>query len=357
MTGKRVRVVRLAHVVYQHPDLEKALTFLFDFGFVEEHRTPDRVYLRGYGSQPVVYVAERSPDNKRHFLGGYWVVDSLQDLETAAARPGASPIQDSDAPGGGKVVTVEDPNGYKVGFVYGQKLRESDGPVPPLEKTEPISNTAIQKPRKGTFRRFKPGASPVHKLGHYGFIVPGSKFESTLSFYLDLINLKPTDAVFNPDTGKDETCFCHIDLGPEYTDHHSFFVASGPEGRPVFVHHSSYEVNDFDTQTLGHDWLRDKGWTNCWGIGRHVLGSQIFDYWFDGSGNIVEHYSDGDLVNEDTPFGREAAAPDTLHIWGPNIPLAFLSGKIEDAGKEVPVPPDPLEAKPAQYNVPPLVTA
>ncbi len=220
MANKQVRAVRLAHVVYQHPDLEKALTFLFDFGFVEEHRTSNRVYLRGYGSQPYIHVAERSPDSKRHFRGGYWVVDTLEDLEAAAAHPSASPITDSDAPGGGKIVTVEDPNGYPVGFVYGQKLRENDGHAPPLEKTEPVSNTALEKRRKGAFRRFKAGASPVHKLGHYGYIVPASKFESTLSFYRSLINLKPTDAVFSPATGKDETCFCHIDLGPQYTDHH-----------------------------------------------------------------------------------------------------------------------------------------
>lgn len=35
-----------------------------------------------------------------------------------------------------------------------------------------------------------------------------------------------------------------------------------------------------DTETLGHNWLAKKGWTNCWGVGRHVLGSQIFDYWY-----------------------------------------------------------------------------
>lgn len=68
---------------------------------------------------------------------------------------------------------------------------------------------------------------------------------------------------------------------------------------------------------------------------------------FDGSGNIVEHYSDGDLVNEDTPVGREAAAPHTLYVWGPNIPLAFLTGKIEDAGKDMPRPPDAVNAMPA----------
>lgn len=45
------------------------------------------------------------------------------------------------------------------------------------------------------------------------------------------------------------------------------------------MHHTSYETHDFDTQVLGHDWLREKGYKNCWGVGRHVLGSQIFDYW------------------------------------------------------------------------------
>ena len=71
---------------------------------------------------------------------------------------------------------------------------------------------------------------------------------------------------------------------------------------------------------------------------------------FDASGNIVEHYSDGDLVNEQTPFGREPEAPDSLYIWGPNIPLGFITGKVEDAGKSLPLPPPqalvdaPLEA-------------
>jgi hypothetical protein len=47
------------------------------------------------------------------------------------------------------------------------------------------------------------------------------------------------------------------------------------------------------------------------------LGSQIFDYWFDESGFVLEHYSDGDMVNSDCVPTREAAGKDTLHIWGP----------------------------------------
>jgi hypothetical protein len=63
---------------------------------------------------------------------------------------------------------------------------------------------------------------------------------------------------------------------------------------------------------------------------------------FDASGNILEHYSDGDLVNEDTPWGRELEAPDSLYIWGPNIPLGFITAKVEDAGKVIPKPSAPM---------------
>jgi hypothetical protein len=294
-----MKVVRLAHVHYQHPDLNRALLFLNDFGMVEEARVDGKVYLRGYGCQPFLYIAEQSPDDKRHFIGGYWVVAEAAELEKAATKPNASSIQDCEGPGGGKVVTIQDPNGITVGFIHGQVLREQNGRLGYLEREDSghIANSSTEKPRKGEFRRFDAGASPVHKLGHYGFVVPGDAYEKTQEWYTGLMNLKPTDSVFDPKTGKDETCFNHIDLGSEFTDHHvspsgcpfpchasltctqSFFLARGPEHSPTYIHHSSFEVNDFDTQTLGHHWLLKKGWTNCWGVGRHVLGSQIFDYW------------------------------------------------------------------------------
>ena len=76
--------------------------------------------------------------------------------------------------------------------------------------------------------------------------------------------------------GIDGTVFWRLDRGKEEVDHHCFFFYQGPKFHP---HHSSFETHDFDTQVLGHDWLREKGYRNCWGVGRHVLGSQIFDYW------------------------------------------------------------------------------
>ena len=61
-----------------------------------------------------------------------------------------------------------------------------------------------------------------------------------------------------------------------------------------------------------------------WGVGRHILGSQIFDYWWDTTGNMIEHYADGDLVNEETPVGHLPAGHESLAVWGPDVPAAFL---------------------------------
>jgi hypothetical protein len=55
-------------------------------------------------------------------------------------------------------------------------------------------------------------------------------------------------------------------------------------------------------------------------------------------GNILEHYSDGDVVNEDTPQRREVESPNSLYIWGPNLPLGFVTGDVKDSNTSVPVP-------------------
>lgn len=116
--------------------------------------------------------------------------------------------------------------------------------------------------------------------------------------------------------------FMHLDLGPAYVDHHIMFIQRAPpEVKKTYVHHSSFEVADFDTQLIGHEWLGKKGWTSVWGVGRHILGSQVFDYWKDPSGFKIEHYADGDVVNEGTAMRRDVAG--ALSIWGPEPPKDF----------------------------------
>lgn len=217
------------------------------------------------------------------------------------------------------MVTLHDPESFPINLFFGQ-TPATPGPMPEILTT----NYEVEKPRVARFQRFKPGPAAVHKLGHYGLCV--QSFAQQLEWYTRTFNLAPTDILFVPDAADpskrvEVAVFCHIDIGQEYTDHHTFFMSGNPTAH---VHHCSFEVHDFDAQNLGHEWLASKGYKSVWGVGRHILGSQIFDYWWDTSGNMVEHYADGDLVNEDTPVGWGPAADETLAVWGPEVPKWFL---------------------------------
>lgn len=91
-------------------------------------------------------------------------------------------------------------------------------------------------------------------------------------------------------------------------------------------------------------WLEHKGYELSWGVGRHILGSQVFDYWYmpGPAGKIrqIEHYSDGDLVNCHNETGYLPAADEALAskalphtfrqsltllvVWGPAVPAGFM---------------------------------
>lgn len=318
---------------YQHPDLSEITTFLRDFGMSVVRKTDSQRWYKGYGQDQYVYYAQQG---EKKFLGGTFEVESYAELEKAEKVPGAGKIEDlskSGAPGGGYLLTLHDPEGFPINLLYGQEKVEM-GQVPEVLQM----NYEVQKPRVARFQRFKAGPAAVHKLGHYGLCV--QDFPTQLQWYTRTFNFAPTDFLYvdtdapsstengkNNDTNgvskvqKDVAVFLHIDLGPDYTDHHTFFMSTNPTSH---VHHCSFEVHDVDTQFLGHEWLASKGYKSVWGVGRHILGSQIFDYWWDTTGNMVEHYADGDQVNEDTPVGWGAAGDESLAVWGPEVPKWFL---------------------------------
>jgi hypothetical protein len=67
----------------------------------------------------------------------------------------------------------------------------------------------------------------------------------------------------------------------------------------------------------GHTHLASGGRHHQWGIGRHILGSQIYDYWRDPFGHVVEHWTDGDLFNNATPPNIAGLASVVDSHWGP----------------------------------------
>jgi Glyoxalase/Bleomycin resistance protein/Dioxygenase superfamily len=319
---EKVQLSHLSHVYLEHPDLDRFETFAGDFGFVEAARDGDNTYYRGFGKSPYCYVASKSKEGKRLFKGGAFAAQTREDFEKASKLPNAKPFNISKAPGGGEAVAIATPGGSTIYVIWGQELRQLEKPELDPHIKQFNYNTSFEKYRKGEFVRLNSSPAMIHKLGHYGFV--SDVFDQDVAFYTGFFNLSPSDAVHAPgNEDLDVLVFLHLDLGDEYSDHHSVFFQRGPPGQKAAMHHCSFEVEDFDTQLIGHEYLISKGYRNLWGVGRHVLGSQIFDYWKDPNGFNIEHYADGDVVNKHTPVGHHENGPNTLSVWGPPVPADF----------------------------------
>lgn len=90
-------------------------------------------------------------------------------------------------------------------------------------------------------------------------------------------------------------------------------------GGPSFWH-AAFEVRDVDDLMIGHEYLKNRGHQAQWGIGRHILGSAVFDYWKDPWGHELEHWVDGDLhISSDESRVRSMADFEGVY-WGMPLP-------------------------------------
>ena len=108
--------------------------------------------------------------------------------------------------------------------------------------------------------------------------------------------------------------FTRCNRGEEFVDHHTlFFIDAGHAD----FNHAAFEVANWDVLMQGHYELKKAGHQHSFGVGKHILGSQTFDYWKDPNGFMLEHFTDGDLFNES--FGSHKRSPADLlgTHWGP----------------------------------------
>jgi len=82
---------------------------------------------------------------------------------------------------------------------------------------------------------------------------------------------------------------------------------------------------DIDDVAVGHDYLAQFGtYEHMWGIGRHVLGSQVYDYWADPWGRVHEHWADSDRLNLANGSNLVPAEEALTSQWGEAPPKKFI---------------------------------
>jgi catechol 2,3-dioxygenase-like lactoylglutathione lyase family enzyme len=304
-----ITVKDIVYVRYQAPDLDVMEQFLIDFGLFRAHRTATTLYMRSRGPMPYVHVTDLGPDRS---VGYGLIAHSVADLETLAAECGST-VEQNPEPAGGKMVRIVDPSGYQITVLA--DVREVE-PMPMRALFD--GNRASQRTRFGKTTRVATQPSHVHRLGHVALRV--ADFEGTYGFLTGKLGFRVSDSGYAGTKDNVVGHFLRCGLGKEYTDHHTIAIFKRPESK---IDHSAFEVLDWDDLMVGNKHLLAKGYNHQWGVGRHVEGSQIFDYWRDPFGNKIEHWTDGDLVNEDYVGKVSKLSPEGLAQWGPPLPADF----------------------------------
>lgn len=301
-----IKIEDIAFVRFGAPDLHRMRSFLEDFGMSCVEASDERLLMRGYGVEPFIHVTEKGEPG---FRGLGFRAASVGDLTQLAEAEGV-PVEPMRAPGGGVAVRLRDPDGFDVDVVAGQ------APWDPLDTNLPARwNRAGARCRLRTLKRVGHGPAHVVRLGHC--VLKATDFRVSERWYKDRFGLITSDEVeISP--GVPVGAFFRCDRGDAPTDHHTLFLISHPEGADF--HHAAFEVRDLDDLMCGGDYLTARGHRREWGVGRHVLGSQVFDYWRDPWNHKIEHWTDGDLLTA-ADGSNKAAFEEFVGVqWGPAAP-------------------------------------
>ncbi len=301
-----IKIEDVAFVRFRAPDLAEMRKFLEDFGLVVVEEAASRLVARGSGVAPITHITELG---EAGFAGVGFRAAGVADLETLARHEGVE-VNDFDAPGGGKKVLLTDPDGHRIEVVAGQKLAE------PIALPQAQAwNRADLRERVRATKRITTGAANVVRLGHV--VLNVSNFRASEQWYKERFGFITSDEIqLSPQFSVG--AFLRCDRGDTPTDHHTLFLVQRPNG-PGF-NHAAFEVADLDDLMRGHQKLKDAGRHAEWGVGRHILGSQVFDYWRDPWGHTLEHWTDGDVFTA-ADGSNKATLQDLLAVqWGPLPP-------------------------------------
>jgi catechol 2,3-dioxygenase-like lactoylglutathione lyase family enzyme len=307
-----IKVRDLAYGRLRSPDLDAAEEFLAHFGMIRAARTPTALYMRGTDAHHHLHVTEKGDPA---FIGLAYYAASPDDLQTLAKLPGASAVESIDEPGGGRRVRLREPNGYQIEVVHGIE------PLPAIAVPEQPMNTGSQPLRRaGELMRLRKSPTPIKRMGHGVLGTP--KVRETAAWFRETLGFLCSDDVYAGTKDHLIGSFNRCDRGDEYVDHHTLFCVLNERAG---LNHMSFEVPDVDAVFKDHQYLERLGkYEHMWGVGRHLLGSQVYDYWADPWGRVHERWADTDRLNAHSGSNLLAAEEALVSQWGENPPERFI---------------------------------
>jgi len=298
-------------IVFTVPDIEPAQAFYTAFG-LEVKRTDQQIDLYTHGNKHcwMSVVANGHPKALQYLSLGIHPQDEdtfrrkIDALELACAP---HPLSSS----GG--LWLRSPDGTLLQLVVAGKV-SPDCKTPKSPPPAPARGDAAA--------RMRSQASRVRPRWLSHVLVFTQDVSRMVDFCQDVLGLRLSDR------SGELVAFMHT---PHGSDHHllAFVKSDGPG-----LHHTSWDVGSLDEVGEGSEQMRAAGFTEGWGVGRHVLGSNYFYYARDPWGSFAEYSFDIDFVSSDTDWVAGDYAPeDSFYLWGPAVPEWFV------ANTELPTPP------------------
>jgi len=289
------------HFALAVPDLAEAEKFLVAFGLRVDHR-PHGLDVYASASEHVWVRVVPGPKKSFEFLSvGCYAEDfdqicrQIRDAGGVTAEPHAVGSTDG--------FWFRDPDGTLVQLMVAPKM------MPDAKSMMDDCNVpaGIQG---ASFRSTMKRVSPT-RLAHMLLFTPD--VDRAIAFYEQGLGVKVADRSL------DIVAFTYARHG---CDHHLIaFLKSNGRG----IHHTSWDMNSFEELGIGSAQMRHAGYTHQWGVGRHVLGSNYFNYVQDGFGKWWEYNCHIDYIPAGVPWqGGDHDPENALYLWGPDLPSDFV---------------------------------
>ena len=288
--------------VFTVPDLDAAQRFYTEFGLDARRGAQSlELYAHGHPQRWASIFLAPGPKRLQYLCFGAYAEDFeplVQRLDRLGiARRGPHRLGSEDG------VWLADPDGNAVQVVVAAKVSPAQ-PAAPAAPAHPPGRAAA--PGRSAAPRVQP-----RRLSHV--LLFASDVPRSVRFYEQALGLRLSDR------SADVVAFMH---GAHASDHHllAFAKSAGPG-----LHHSSWIVDSIDQIGLGMQHMAGCGYERCWGVGRHVIGSNYFCYVQDPWGSFAEYSHDIDFVPAELDWpAADHPLADSFYVWGPPPPDDFI---------------------------------
>lgn len=302
---KEPKVIGLSGVGLEVPDLEVARHFYSAFGLAIE-RQGDVLLLRSPGRTHDEIVAVKGAHKRMHHVSFFIGAGNEAAFGDKLRRFGMAPQQTPPQGGVRAGLWFQDPWGTWIHL-------DPRAPAPVKPVALPPFNTAGRSDRVDVnlWQELNKNPQPV-RMGH--LLMFTQDWQRAEAFYSDVLGLRTTDRA----AGK----VAFMAAGEGVIDHHCFGLINGTHRG---FQHASFQVAGFDDIGYGAWRMREAGYKDGFGPGRHAIASNLFHYTRDPWGSWVEYYADMDKITEKWVCRDWQALP---YTWGPEWSPEFWGGEM-----------------------------